>query len=206
MKSSENRGRLIVLEGGDGTGKSTQARLLGDELNAVVTRQAGGTRFGQRLRSITLAPDTADISDRAEALLYMADRAEHVEAVVEPALASGQHVVSDRWAYSTVAYQGYGRGLSPDELWQVSDWAMNGLWPDVVLLLEVPFDVSVARRSARADKVDHYEASGEQFQDAVTSGYRKMAEADPDRWKIIDASGSIDSVRGAIRDALAPFL
>lgn len=198
------RGRLIVLEGGDGTGKSTQARLLGQHLNAVVTRQAGGTPFGSKLREITLDSETAGLSDRAEALLYMADRAEHVAALVEPALARGQHVVSDRWAYSTLAYQGYAGGLDPDQLWQVSDWAMQGLWPDVVLLLEVPFEVSAARRSGR--QADHYEASGEEFHALVATGYRKMAEADPQRWRVIDASGSVDSVHDAVRAAVADFL
>lgn len=199
------RGLLIAFEGGDGGGKSTQVRLLGERLNAVVTRQAGGTPLGQRIREMTLDERTAHIAPRAEALLYMADRAEHVEQVIEPALANGQHVVSDRYAYSSFAYQGYGGSLDVEELRTVADWAMRGVWPDVVVLLEVPLEVGEARRSGRS-ATDHYEEAGRELQEKVSAGYHAMAAADPDRWRIIDGRGSIEEVAARIWEEIEPLL
>lgn len=200
------RGLLIAFEGGDGNGKSTQARLLAERIDAVLTRQAGGTPLGQRIRSLTLDSVTEHISDRAEALLYMADRAEHVDEVIEPALAAGQHVVTDRYAYSSLAYQGYGRGLNIEELRHISDWAMGGLWPDVVLLVDVPFDVSSARLAGRNAKMDHYEASGEALQQRVLKGYQALAAADPSRWRHINGLGSIDEVAARVWSVVEPML
>lgn len=193
-----SRGFLVVFEGGDGSGKSTQAALAAERLGAVLTRQAGGTEFGQRLRDITLDPSSADLSLRAEALLYMADRAEQVAKVVEPALAAGKHVVSDRWAYSSLVYQGYGRGLDVSELRQLSDWAMNGLWPDLIIFLDIPLETGVTRITGRDDEKDHYELEGGTLQARVISGYRDLAHQEPDRWRVVDGQGSIDEVHDRV--------
>jgi dTMP kinase len=172
----------------------------------VLTRQAGGTPLGSRIRDLTLHPDTADISQRAEALLYMADRAEHVDHLVLPALEAGKHVVSDRWAFSTLVYQGYGRGLDVEELRRISDWAMHGLWPDVVLLIDVPLDIAASRQVQRDAEQDHYELAGRDLQRQVVDGYHELADADPHRWRVIDGSGSVDVVADRVWAAVSPLL
>jgi dTMP kinase len=189
-----DRGFLIAFEGGDGSGKSTQAAIAAERLDALLTRQAGGTPLGQKLRAIVLDPSAAGIALRAEALLYMSDRAEHVEKVVEPALASGKHVVSDRWAYSSFVYQGYGRGLDVGELRQISEWAMKGLWPDLVIFLDIPLDTGASRVNIRSEEQDHYELEGVALQERVVAGYRELAQAEPDRWRVVDGEGSIEDV------------
>jgi len=199
-------GILIAFEGGDGSGKSTQARLLANRLNALLTRQAGGTPFGERLREIILESDSAHLSQRAEAFLFMADRAEQVDKVVGPALAAGRHVVSDRWAYSSLVYQGYGRGLDVEELKHISDWAMCGLWPDVVVLLDIPLDVGAGRRDLRDAEQDHYELAGSELQTQVIAGYRELADSDPHRWRVVNGQGSIEEVSARVWDAVAPFI
>jgi dTMP kinase len=189
-----SRGFLIAFEGGDGSGKSTQAKIAAERLDAELTRQAGGTSFGQKLRAIALDASSADLSLRAEALLYMTDRAEHVAKVVEPALAAGKHVVSDRWAYSSFVYQGYGRGLDVDELRTLSDWAMNGLWPDLVVFLDIPLETGESRVGVRGEAKDHYELEGVELQQRVVAGYRELAQAEPGRWRVVDGEGSIEEV------------
>ena len=189
-----SRGLLIAFEGGDGSGKSTQAAIAAERLGAVLTRQSGGTPFGEKLRSILLDPASADLSLRAEALLFMADRAEHVQKVVEPALADGFHVVSDRWAYSSFVYQGYGRGLDVAELRQLSDWSMQGLWPDLVVFLDIPLETGVNRVDVRNETRDHFELAGAGLQQRVVGGYRDLAAADPERWRVVDGTDSVEEV------------
>lgn len=188
------RGLLIAFEGGDGSGKSTQAAIAAERLGAVLTRQSGGTPFGEKLRGILLDPASADLSLRAEALLFMADRAEHVEKVVSPSLADGFHVVSDRWAYSSFVYQGYGRGLDVEELRHLSDWSMKGLWPDLVVFLDIPLETGVSRVDVRNETRDHFELAGFELQQRVVAGYRELAAADPDRWRVIDGTGAVEEV------------
>jgi dTMP kinase len=136
------RGRLLALEGIDGCGKSTQARALAELLGARLTHEPGGTVLGASLRQLLLEPDAPPVTLRAEALLMAADRAEHVEKVIEPALAEGQWVVSDRFSGSTLAYQGYGRGLDVGELQRLIEWATGGLTPDISIVVDVPVDVA----------------------------------------------------------------
>lgn len=197
-----DKGVLIAFEGGDGSGKSTQAKLLAERLGAVLTRQAGGTVFGARVRELTLDPAFANISPRAEAMLYMADRAELVDELVGPALDDGKTVVSDRWAYSSMAYQGARHGLSVEELRLISDWSMRGVWPDVVVLIDVPAEVGAARAGA----TDHYEASGDSLQAQVREVYQSLAAADPERWRVVDGTQSIEEVAAAVSAAVTPFL
>jgi dTMP kinase len=186
------RGLLVALEGSDGSGKSTQAKLLADRLDAVLTRQPGGTDFGAKVRSLILDPASEGISPKAEAMLFMADRAQLVSELVEPSLAAGKHVVSDRWAWASLVYQGHGRGLEIDELRSISDWAMDGLWPDLVILLDVSVEAGLARVQAQGD-VDHFEKSHE-LQLAVVDGYRELARSQGDTWRVVDGTGDIESV------------
>lgn len=192
--------RFIVFEGGEGSGKSTQAALLAARLGAVLTREPGGTALGLGIRSLVLdAGDGPPVDVRAEALLMAADRAQHVAEVVRPALARGVDVVSDRFSGSTLAYQGYARGLPVDELARLSAWAAGGLEPDVVILLDVAPEVAAVRRKPVPDRM---EAAGEEFHRRVVEGYRSLAAADPRRWRVVDGSGPVDDVAALVGAAL----
>jgi dTMP kinase len=194
-------GRFIALEGGEGSGKSTQAKLLADALDAVATFEPGDTALGVGIRAVLLDPATASLDDRAEALLMAADRAQHVAEVIRPALEQGRHVVCDRYFGSSIAYQGYGRGLSTEWVAKLSAWATDGLIPDLTVLLDVPAEVTAARASGKPDR---FESAGDLFHERVVEGYRALA-ADP-TWVIVDGSGTVDevavAVRAAVRDRL----
>lgn len=190
----------IVFEGAEGCGKSTHARRLGDALDAVVTRETGGTAIGQRLRDILHDTSVTDLDDRAEALIAAADRAQHLAEIVGPALAAGRHVVSDRSVYSTLAYQGHGRGLPIDELRHINRWAMGDTWPDLVLLLTVPAEVTAERLRKR--QLDRFEIAGDEFHARVDAGFAAMAAADPTHWVEIDATQPKDHVAAAVRAAV----
>ena len=183
-------GRLIVFEGGEGCGKSTQAARLADSLGAVLTREPGGTRVGEQVRELLLDPGLAGLDPRAEALLMAAARAEHVATVIAPALDRGVDVVCDRFIPSSLAYQGYGRGLDLDMLRAVSAWATGGVDADLVILLTV----STPRLGPVADRL---EAEGAAFHDEVGRGYRELADADHEHWRIVDGDGTIDAVADA---------
>jgi dTMP kinase len=178
------RGRLIAVEGIDGCGKSTQARLLADALGAVATFEPGATELGASLRHLLLDPGAAPVSDRAEVLLLLADRAQHLAEVVEPALASGRWVVTDRFSGSTLAYQGAGRELPTDELRRLVDWATGGLVVDLNVLVDVPVEVGIARRFGEGP--DRFEGLGTDFQRRVARGFRAQAEQDPPQWLVVD--------------------
>jgi dTMP kinase len=195
--------RFIVFEGGEASGKSTQSTRLARRLGAVHTREPGGTTVGAVLRELLLDASTSSLDDRAEALLLAADRAQHVAEVVRPALAAGRHVVSDRYIGSTLAYQGYGRGLPVAELRRLSVWAADGLWPDLVLLLDVPAEVAARRLGHDPDR---FEAAGERFHHRVARGYLALASADPGRWVVVDGSGAPDEVESAVWSAVATRL
>jgi dTMP kinase len=180
------RGRFIALEGGEASGKSTQAAALAGRLGAVLTREPGGTAVGRRIRGLVLDPAAA-LGARAEALLLVADRAQHVAEVVAPALASGRDVVTDRFSGSTFAYQGHGQGLDVAELARLSSWASDGLEPDLVVLLDVPPTVAAARQGGRA--LDRVEARDAGFHQRVRDGYHALAAADPVRWVVVDGTG-----------------
>jgi dTMP kinase len=184
-------GRFIAFEGGEGTGKSTQARLLAEHLGALLTREPGGTAIGATVRSIVLAADDNGLVDRAEALLMAADRAQHVAEVVRPTLAAGRDVVTDRYLGSSIAYQGFGRGLPVEEVRDLSLWATDGLMPDLVVLLEVDAAEARARIGHGRDRLEN---AGDDFHAAVEDGFRSLAEADPDRWVVVDGGGTVAEV------------
>ena len=190
----------IAFEGAEACGKSTHAAALAEHLDAVITRETGGTSIGQRLRDILHDTSVTDLDDHAETLIVAADRAQHLAEVVRPALAAGRHVVSDRSVYSTLAYQGYGRGLPLDQVRLINDWAIGDTWPDLVILLTVPPEVT-ERRMAKRDR-DRFELAGDDFHVRVDRGFAAMAADDPDRWVVIDASGDPADVTAAIRGAV----
>ena len=196
--------RYIALEGLEGCGKSTHTTRLGEHLGAVVTREPGGTRIGGLLRAILADPDSTDMAPRTEALLMAADRAQHMSEIVRPALESGRHVVSDRSIYSTLAYQGYGRGLGLESLLSISTWALTDRLPDLVVYLDVPMEVLAERLKKR--NLDRFEREGPEFFARIHSGFAALREADPARWIVVDGTLPKDDVATAIRDAVTARL
>jgi dTMP kinase len=199
------RGRFVVFEGGDGSGKSTQAARLASGLRAqgitvCETFEPGAGATGAVIRELLLHGPEA-VTPIAEALLMAADRAQHVAGEIEPALVRGEWVVCDRYVPSSLVYQGVVRGLGVDQVARLSDVATQGLAPDVVVVLDVADDVAAARQGAEPDRL---EREGAAFHAAVRRAYRDLA---PEHgWVLIDADGSIDEVAGRVRDALAPLL
>jgi dTMP kinase len=201
------RGRLIALEGIDGCGKSTQARALAEALGARLTFEPGATPVGARLRQLLLAPDAPPPSPRAEALLMTADRAEHVALVLEPALAAGHWVVTDRYAASTIAYQGYGQGLDPAGLDGLVRWATAGLAADLSILVDVDIEVAAARLAAGGrGGADRMERLGPAFARRVREGFLAQAAEDPGRWLVVDGAADVATVTAhivaSVRDRL----
>lgn len=190
------RGRLVALEGVDGCGKTTQAQLLAERLGALLTFEPGATRLGESLRTLLLDRHRAPISERAEALLMAADRAQHLAEVVVPALDAGTWVVTDRFSASTIAYQGFGRGLDRSDLDRLIDWATGGLAPDLTVLVDVPVEVAADRRGVAP--ADHFEDQGDRFLQRVAEGYRCLAAAGVTPWLVVDGTGSVDSVAEAV--------
>ncbi|MCX6408492.1 MAG: dTMP kinase [Propionibacteriales bacterium] len=200
-------GVFVALEGGEGGGKSTQARLLAEWLGAaghevLLTREPGGTDVGARLRSILLDPATGALSPRTEALVYAADKAEHVDAVVLPALARGEVVVTDRYVDSTLAYQGAGRALDAAELEHVARWATADLRPHVTVVLDLDPVVGLAR----AGEPDRIEAEPLDFHQRVRAHFLALADADPAHYLVVDADQPPDVVHAAVRAAVEPWL
>jgi dTMP kinase len=190
---------FFSLDGIDGTGKSTQCRLLANWLRERGFRvttcvDPGGTDLGAKLREILLSKETR-LSMRAEALLFMASRAELVETVIRPALTRGEIVVSDRFLLANVVYQGYAGGLPPNDLLTVGQFATGGLLPDLTLVLDLPFEMAQQRRSREADRM---ESRGLEYNEKVRNGFLIEAAANPERIKVIDASPSVETVHATI--------
>ncbi len=203
-------GLWITLEGGDGSGKTTQAALLEEWLvgrgrEVVRTREPGGSEVGTLIREIVLH-HRGEIAPRAEALLYAADRAHHIETVVRPALARGAVVIQDRYLDSSVAYQGAGRVLDADEVRRVSLWATDGALPDVTVLLDL--DPAAARRRLDADDkpFDRLEAEKDDFHGRVRDAFLALAAAEPERFVVLDASQPVDTIAEAVRARVEPSL
>jgi dTMP kinase len=205
--SYADTGVFVCFEGGDGSGKSTQSGLLGDWLEqqgyAVLrTFEPGATEVGRKLRTIVLSPETGEISDRTEALLYAADKAEHVDAVVQPALDRGEVVITDRYVDSMLAYQGAGRALDVAEVERVARWATHDLRPHLTVVLDLEPEHGLGRFEER----DRIEGESMAFHLRVREGYLRMAAADPDHYLVIDARADRDEIAGQIRERLVPLL
>ncbi len=205
-----SRGVFITLEGGDGSGKTTQAEILrewlsGEGRTVVRTREPGGTEVGVEIREIVLH-HRGDISPRAEALLYAADRAHHVATVVRPALERGEIVIQDRYIDSSVAYQGVGRVLDPEAVRGLSEWATEGLAPDLTILLDLDADAARGRLDEARTRYDRLEAEASEFHDRVRAAYLALAEAEPGRFLVVDASRPVDEIAGDIRGRVASLL
>jgi dTMP kinase len=200
---------FLTLEGGDAAGKTTQAELLeawltGLGRTVVRTREPGGTDLGVAIRELVLHR-TGPVAPRAEALLYAADRAHHVETVVRPALERGDVVLQDRYIDSSVVYQGSGRVLGAAEIRDLSRWATEGLVPDRTFLLDLDPAVGRARREGR-ERFDRLEAEHDEFHERVRSAYLDLAAAEPERFVVLDGARPVDEIQAAMRDALTPLL
>lgn len=196
-------GTLIAFEGGEASGKSTQAARLATRLGAVLTREPGGTPLGERVRSLLLDPDGVPIAPRTEALLMAAARAEHVAEVIAPALAAGRTVVTDRYTGSSLAYQGHAHGLPVAEVASLSAFAVDGVVADLVVLLTVADEVASSRLTGRADRL---EGLGTAFHQRVAEGFLALAADDPARWLVVDGDGTPDEVEARIWHAVSPRL
>ncbi|MCC2594396.1 dTMP kinase [Tessaracoccus sp. OS52] len=201
------RGKFIVLEGGDGVGKSTQAELLIGWLEEhgiahVRTRQPGGTSLGASLRGLVLDPASGDVAPRAEALIYAADKAQHVMEVVEPALAAGLVVVSDRYVDSMIAYQGAGRHLDVAEVERLAAWATSGLRPDLTILLDAELGEAVGRIAQK----DRLEGAGDEFHRRVREHFFHLAAADPEHYLVLNSRRPREEVAAAIATRVAALL
>jgi len=201
-----SEGLFITLEGGDGVGKSTQAALLEEWLTGrgrtvVRTREPGGTDAGVEIREIVLH-HRGDIAPRAEALLYAADRAHHIATVVRPALSRGDIVVQDRYIDSSVAYQGAGRVLDAQQIRDLSLWAAEGLLPDLTILLDLDEDTARTRLDSARTRYDRLEAERSDFHARVRAGYLALAEQEPERFLVVDASRPVEEIAAEIRDRL----
>jgi dTMP kinase len=207
-RQPQQRGLLVAFEGGEGAGKSTQARLLAIWLrengyDVLATHEPGATKVGMRIRALLLDTAHTGLSPWSEVMMYAADRAEHVSSVIEPALARGTIVVTDRYVDSTLAYQGGGRQLPLNPIRRVNELATGGLVPDLTFLLDLPPAAGLGRRVRSADRL---EAEPEQFHDRVRATFLALARADPDRYVVLDATMDVTqlskAVRGALRDRL----
>jgi dTMP kinase len=199
-------GVFIAFEGGEGAGKSTQARFLadwlsGDGYEVVLTREPGGTDLGAELRRLVLHKGSA-VSPRTEALVYAADRAEHVAAAIRPALARGAVVITDRYVDSTLAYQGAGRGLDLDALRWLNSWATRGLRPHLTILL----DIDPVTGLGRAGEHDRIESEPLEFHARIREHFLSLVAADPDRYLVASAIGAREETARTVRSAVTPFL
>ena len=204
---TQSPGVLVAFEGGEGAGKSTQVTALAALLRASgrdveITHEPGATRVGAAIRELLLDPASSGLSARAEAMLYAADRAEHVDTTIRPALARGAVVITDRYVDSSLAYQGAGRRLDPDQVEALNEWATGGLRPDLTVLLDVEPTVGLAR----AGEPDRLEAEPLAFHQAVRAGFLALAARDPGRYVVIDAGADPELVQQLVASAVESLL
>jgi len=210
MPSSERSGLFLTFEGGDGSGKSTQSALLEGWLveqgrTVVSTREPGGTEVGHEIREIVLHR-RGHIVPRAEALLYAADRAQHIATVVRPALERGDIVLQDRYLDSSVAYQGVGRELEADEIRKLSLWAAQGLLPDITVLLDLDVAIGRDRLDESRTRYDRLESEAAEFHTRVRQAYLDLAAAEPERFLVLDAALPVDELAALIRARVSALL
>ena len=190
-----NKGLFITFEGADGCGKTTQLNLLREYLinknfDVLVTREPGAKGLGEKLRDILLNYN-GEVSNRCESFLFLADRAQHIDTIVKPALAKGQIILCDRHTDSTVAYQGYGRGIDIEQINRLNEIATDGLKPDLTFVFDIDIETSMLRVGTEKDRM---ESAGNDFFNRVRNGYLEIAKNEPQRVKVIDATRSIDEV------------
>lgn len=218
-KRERKVGPLITFEGPEGSGKSTQMQLLAEYLrergySVLTTREPGGTSVGEQIRDVLLSPENQEIFPLTEVLLYSASRAQHVEQVIRPYLEGGCIVLCDRYADSTLAYQGYGHGLDLAMLRTITEFATNGLKPDLTIYLDLPVEIGLRRRlglrgeqplsEARIqlplfEKWDRFDTKELEFHRRVRAGYQELAAAEPERWLVIDATRPVEEIQRIIR-------
>lgn len=207
------RGKFITFEGIDGSGKSTQLRMLAGDLrqravDVITTCQPGGTPLGRRLREAFLETEET-VAPMAELLLFAADRAQHVELLIKPALEAGRVVISDRYADATEAYQGAGRGFSEKTIAQVIKLATGGLKPDLTLFFDISVENAMARMASRGEsgeKPDRMDFEDVEFYSRVRNAYLRMAEKEPKRFRVIDANGPLESIQAIVVRIVTNFL
>lgn len=208
---------FITLEGIEGTGKSTQLRLMAEYLESrgqdvLLTREPGGSDLGRELRRMLLHMDNQGMAPTAELFLYLADRAQHVAQVIRPALEAGKWVISDRFADSTVVYQGYGRGLDPKLLHSLNAVAVDGLWPEMTILLDLDPETGLNRalarnlREGKSREEGRFEAEALDFHRRVREGYLTWAAIHPERFRLVDGKDTPEVVFQRVRDLLEPHL
>lgn len=202
-------GLFITFEGGDGAGKTTQSKLLATWLEqrgyeVVHTREPGGSSLGDSVRNVLL--HGGHVYERAEALLYAADRAQNIAEVVMPALERGAAVVQDRYIDSSLAYQGAGRPLPQDEVRRINEWATGGLWPALTVLLDMNPEVAIARREAAGQKADRLEREAAEFHLRVRAEYLKLASVEPERFLVLDATRPVEELHEQIAARVAPLV
>lgn len=205
-----DRGRFITFEGIEGSGKSTQIRMLRDLLVARghtvrLLREPGGTPTGDRIRAILLDSSLPELTDTAEMLLFAASRAQLIREEVRPAMAAGETILCDRFVYSSLAYQAHARGLGRNLVWTANMPALEGLLPDRVVLLDLPAHTALERASARAE-LDRIEAESLSFHEAVRAGFLAEAAADPDRFCVVEAVGTPEDIHERILEGLGGLL
>lgn len=205
--TTATEGIFVVFEGGDGVGKSTQTRLLADWVagqgrEVVVTLEPGGTELGAVLRDLVLNPKWGDVSPRAEALMYAADKAQHIYELVLPALRRGAVVISDRYVDSMLAYQGAGRDLDADRVEQIARWATNDLLPDLTVLLDLHPDQGVASITQK----DRLEGAGEQLHQRAREFFLDLAERDQEHYLVLPARDSVEQIATAVRERVSTLV
>ncbi|AQZ95637.1 dTMP kinase [Halopseudomonas phragmitis] len=203
-------GMFITFEGPEGAGKSTNLRLFAEALRKagcepLLTREPGGTPIAEQIRALLLSEHDEVMDADAELLLVFAARAQHLNSLIRPALAAGKVVISDRFTDATYAYQGGGRGIPDSRIAELENWVQGSLRPDLTLVFDVPIDVGMARARARSE-LDRFEQEQQSFFEAVRTSYLRRAAADPQRYRIIDASGSLEQVGAALQPVIDEVL
>ena len=203
-------GMFITFEGPEGAGKSTNLRLFAEALGKagcepLLTREPGGTPIAEQIRALLLSEHDEAMDADAELLLVFAARAQHLNSLIRPALAAGKVVISDRFTDATYAYQGGGRGIADSRIAELENWVQGSLRPDLTLVFDVPIEIGMARARARSE-LDRFEQEQQSFFEAVRTSYLRRAAADPQRYRIIDASGSLEQVGAALQPVIDEVL